>query len=276
MNARVLYESETRLRPLFVVFLIGFSGFWFGFFGYGLLVKNEPFSVASAIATVIFGALDCFFLVGIIRGGSQSIRICDDAVRWSGPWVGSRTILHADVDSFEVIEPGGDASLSTRIQLKSGEAVFLPSIGDGAAIHRILLTKWKYLGRRSAGRPEEAHFAARPARRPLPAIGPILLVRLIRCLNLWLLARTSGLSLGFGEILAMIERGTDARAVVRALAEAHAAGLSVGLEEIERASLEGIDLQSLIVALIDAKRTSHDPAGERPADDSAVRPDRPV
>ncbi len=147
MSEDILYEFEERVRPKAIIFLTGFSAFWFGFFGYDLIVNKAPFTVASAIGTAVWIGLVCLFAFLIAKGGAWRVEVTEEAIRWHGPLEGDRTIRHADVESFEVIE---SRQLSPRmcVRLKSGETVFIPDIGDWRALHRIFLIKWKYLGRR--------------------------------------------------------------------------------------------------------------------------------
>jgi hypothetical protein len=126
--------------------LIGFGGFWFGFFGYDLVVKGEV-GLASVIGTVVFVGLACLFTVLIIKGGKWTLEVTQEAVHWHCPLEGDRTVSHVDVESFEVVAEQGRSPV-TYARLKTGERVVIPSVGDQRAVHEILLTKWKYLGKR--------------------------------------------------------------------------------------------------------------------------------
>lgn len=150
VNEGIPYECDEPVRSTSVVFLVGFSGFWFAFVGYGLLVKREPFTVESSIGTGVFVLLVCFFVFLIFKGGVWHIEMNDDHVRWYGPLHGDLTIRHGDVESFEVVVSGGDSggSPSTRVLLKSGETVILPSTGDQQVVHQLLLRKWNFRGER--------------------------------------------------------------------------------------------------------------------------------
>ena len=151
MSQGVLYDFEEPVRGTCLVLLLGFGGFWFGFFGYGLIVNRQPFTVASAIGTGVFVLLVSVLAAYLVKGGVWRLEVSDDAVRWHGPFEGDTLIRDEDVESFEVVVSGGDsgASPSTHVLLKSGETVILPKIGDQQVVHKLLLTKWNYRGKRT-------------------------------------------------------------------------------------------------------------------------------
>jgi hypothetical protein len=121
---------------------------WFGLFGYDLIV-NENVTVGPVIGTVVFVPLACLFIWFIIKGGTWRLEITDEAVHWHCPLEGDGNIRHEDVESFEVlVKRGGYGAIRPCARLRSGETVEIPITGDQRAVHQILLTKWKYLGRR--------------------------------------------------------------------------------------------------------------------------------
>jgi len=75
-----------------------------------------------------------------------------------------------------------------------------------------------------------------------------------RVFNLWFQAYMSGVGVPMVEILGMIFRKVDAKAVVKALIMAkQVAGVDLSREELERAYLQGADLDKLARAVIRAK-----------------------
>jgi hypothetical protein len=149
MSEHFLYKYEAPVRPKNIIFLVGFGGFWFGFFGNDLIV-NQNVTVESVIGTIVFVPLACLFILCIIKGGTERLEITDEAVHWHCPVDGDGTIRHEDVESFEILVkrvPNGEMS-RTCARLKSGETVIIAPMGDPHTVHQILLMKWKYLGRR--------------------------------------------------------------------------------------------------------------------------------
>ena len=143
MTPTILYEAEEPVRAGSVVFALSFGGLWFGFWGYGLLVAGSPITVDAIIATVVLILLEGLFVAGIIHGGVRYLQVNDEAVLWRGPLEGKRSILHTDVEWFEIPVAYGEGSPSTRIRLKSGKTIYLPDIGDQSVVHQLLLKKWE-------------------------------------------------------------------------------------------------------------------------------------
>lgn len=141
LSEETLYHFQEPVRPKAVVFLVGFTAFWLA----ALIIFREPFTVEFAVGTVVWIGLVCHFTSLIVKGGKWRMEVTEQVVRWHGPGQGDRTIRHADVESFEVVERP-DSPSKMCVRLKSGETVFIPEIGDWHALYGIFLTKWRFLG----------------------------------------------------------------------------------------------------------------------------------
>jgi uncharacterized protein YqfA (UPF0365 family) len=80
------------------------------------------------------------------------------------------------------------------------------------------------------------------------------LLKLFSGFQLWVFARTSGISIRLGEILRMQSRNIKVEEIIRALLEAKEAGLAIAASEMEQGYVRGMDLHKVILTLIEARR----------------------
>jgi hypothetical protein len=143
-NESIHYRAEERVRPISLMFTVFFSAVWFFVWGKDIFLENEPWTTVSIVAALFVFPAVLYCTILFIKGGSQRIEIDDESIKWSGPFVGSTSIRHEDVESFKVVSyPTGDGGPDGYLYLKTGKAILIPSIGDQMKIHNICYRIYK-------------------------------------------------------------------------------------------------------------------------------------
>jgi len=94
----------------------------------------------------------------------------------------------------------------------------------------------------------------------------------VRFSSTWLRAFMSGTPVSFLDLIGMRLRGTDFKAVVRALIVARQGGVAIAPDEMEKAWIQGVDLEKVTLAVIQATKNNMDVTFEELVD--ADREDR--
>ncbi len=90
------------------------------------------------------------------------------------------------------------------------------------------------------------------------ALGLFILWSFIRYASVWLTAHLTGVPIPFPEIIGMVFRRVDPKAIVSALVVAKQAGQVLSRAELERAYLRGADINKITLAFVRAKAENLD------------------